>query len=67
MGIGRSSIGTNVLSQQPVENVQRISIAPLGMAVPPKALQRLIEDGVVAHWHNYTGLVDLLPRAVPNY
>ena len=51
MGITRPYTWPNVLRQQSIENIQRMSIAPFWMEVSPKAPERFIEKGIIDHWH----------------
>jgi len=51
MGITRPCAWQNVLRQQSIENIQRMSIAPFWMEVSPKTPERFIEKGIISHWH----------------
>ncbi len=56
MCIARPSAWPNVLRQQSVKDIQRMSIAPLWMEVSAKTPERFIEEGIIDHWHHHPEL-----------
>jgi hypothetical protein len=56
MGIARPCAWPNVLCQQSIENIQRMSIAPLWMEMSQKAPERFIKKGIIDHWHYHSML-----------